>query len=64
VQEQPRAAGSTIQPGNLAAELRELDAEKAHADALAAALRSVLQRLGPTASPAEVEAARVVVTDA
>jgi hypothetical protein len=63
------------QPGNLAAELRELqeqhaqlqrqlDAEKSRADDLAAALRSVLQRLGPTASPAEVEAARALGTDA
>jgi hypothetical protein len=61
------------QLGNLAVESRELqeqhaqlrrqlDAQKARADALAAALRSVLQRLGPTAGPAEVEAVRALVT--
>jgi hypothetical protein len=62
-------------PGNLAAELRELqaqhaalqrqlEAEKARGDALAAALRNALERLGPAASPAEVEAARVLVSHA
>jgi hypothetical protein len=68
-----RRGTSTRSPACLAAELRELqeqhaqlrrqlDAQKARADALAAALRSVLQRLGPTAGPAEVEAARALVT--
>jgi hypothetical protein len=63
------------QPGNLAAELRELqeqhaglqrqlDDEKARAAALAAALRNALERLGPAASPAEFEAARALVSHA
>lgn len=55
------------QPGNLATQLRELqerharlqrqlDEEKARGDTLAAALRNALERLGPAASPAPVEA--------
>jgi nitrite reductase/ring-hydroxylating ferredoxin subunit len=61
--------------GNLAAELsdlqeqharlqRQLDEEKARADALAAALRNALERLGAAASPADVEAARALVSHA
>lgn len=57
------------QPGNLATELRELqerharlqhqlDEEKTRADTLTAALRDALERLGPAASPVEVEATR------
>jgi hypothetical protein len=56
------------QPGNLATQLRELqerharlqrqlDEERARGDTLAAALRNALERLGPAAGPAPVEAA-------
>jgi hypothetical protein len=63
------------QPGNLATELRELqeqharlqrqlDAEWARGDALASALRNALERLGPAASPAELDAARALFSHA
>jgi hypothetical protein len=59
-------------PGNVPAELadlkewhaellRQLDEEKARADELAAALGSVLER-HPTLNPAEIDAARALVT--
>jgi hypothetical protein len=65
-----RAAALDVnaQPGNLATQLRELqerharlqrqlDDEKARGDTLAAALRNALERLGPAATPAPVDAA-------
>jgi predicted nucleic acid-binding Zn-ribbon protein len=63
------------QPGNLATELRELqeqhvrlqrqlDEEKARADALAAALRNALERLRSAAGPVELEAARALSSHA
>jgi hypothetical protein len=43
---------------------RQLDEEKARGDALAAALCNALERLSAAASPAEVEAARALVSHA
>jgi hypothetical protein len=44
--------------------LRQLDDEKARSAALAAALGNALERLGPAAGPAELEAARALSSHA
>jgi hypothetical protein len=68
------ALQTNARPGNVGAELadlkerhadllRQLDEEKARSAALAAALRNALERLGPAAGPADVEAAHALVSN-